>query len=54
MYVVMRVFNDFQVPTIIFKDEERAIQFIQEQETVFCSYCIKYIELGDAPKNESK
>ncbi len=54
MYVVMRVFNDFQVPAIIFKDEERAIQYIQEQETVFCSYCIKYIELGDEPKNESK
>ena len=44
MYVVMRVFNDFQVPTIIFKDEERAIQYVKEQETVFCSYRIKYVE----------
>ncbi len=52
MYVVMRVFNDFTTPEIIFSTEDRAIQYVQEQESVFCSYCIKYIELGDDPEGD--
>ncbi len=52
MYVVMRVFNDFTTPEIIFSTEDRAIQYVQEQESVFCSYCIKFIELGDEPEGD--
>lgn len=44
MYVVMKVFNDFTIPEIIFSTEERAIQYVKEQENVFCSYRIKYVK----------
>lgn len=54
MYVVMRVFNNFQTPAMVFADEDKAIRWAKEQESVFCSYLVKYVEYGWEANDEGK
>lgn len=46
MYVVMKCFKEFQIPEMVFGSEERAIEYVQQNEMVFFSYEIKYVEFG--------
>lgn len=46
MYVVMRVFTNLKIPTMVFGTKERALQYARDNESVFCTYEIKYVDYG--------
>jgi hypothetical protein len=46
MYVVMMTFSNLKIPAIIFATRDRALEYVRDNESVFCTYEIKYVDYG--------